>query len=344
MPEAVVIGGGQAGLAAAHALLARGVRPLVLEAGDEPAGSWPRYYESLRLFSPARYSALPGLPFPGDPGRYPHRDEVVDYLRTYAKQLDADIRTGHRVTTVTHDGQFEVRVADGPRVTAPIVIAATGAFGSPHRPALPGLDRFTGAVLHSGDYRAPEPFAGQRVVVVGAANSAVQIALDLAPHARVTLATRGAIRYAPQRVLGRDVHFWFRATGFDALPVGPWLRTKPSTPVLDTGGYRSAIEAGDPDQRRLFTSCDDDTVTWPDGTREHVDAIILATGFRPAFPYLRGLGALDSTGAPRQRRGLSTTHRGLGYVGLEWQRGFASATIRGVGRDAKYLVSRLLRA
>ncbi|MCF6428967.1 hypothetical protein [Amycolatopsis tucumanensis] len=143
---------------------------------------------------------------------------------------------------------------------------------------------------------------------------------------------------------GRDVHFWFRATGFDALPVGPWLRTKPSTPVLDTGGYRSAIEAGDPDQRRLFTSCDDDTVTWPDGTREHVDAIILATGFRPAFPYLRGLGALDSTGAPRQRRGLSTTHRGLGYVGLEWQRSFASATIRGVGRDAEYLVSRLLRA
>ena len=94
-PDAIVVGAGQAGLAAARSLLARGLNPVVLEAGPEPVGSWPRYYDSLVLFSPARYSALPGLPFPGDPQRYPHRDEVVDYLRRYAATLDADTRIRH---------------------------------------------------------------------------------------------------------------------------------------------------------------------------------------------------------------------------------------------------------
>ena len=90
--DALVLGGGQSGLAAAHALRREHLRTAVLEASDEPVGSWPHYYDSLTLFSPAKYSALPGLPFPGDPDRYPQRDEVVDYLRRYAKTLDVDIR------------------------------------------------------------------------------------------------------------------------------------------------------------------------------------------------------------------------------------------------------------
>ena len=344
MTDAIVIGGGQAGLAATHALLARGLRPALLEAGDEPVGSWPRYYDSLHLFSPARYSTLPGLAFPGDPDRYPRRDEVVDYLRTFAKGLDADIRTGHRVTAVTHDGdQFTAQVQGEQPLSAPIVIAATGAFSSPHRPALPGLDRFTGTVMHSSEYRNPAPFAGQRVLVVGAANSAVQIAVDLAPHARVTLATRAPVRYTNQAPWGRDAHFWLTISGYDVLPIGPWLGTQPSMPVLDTGTYRTAVDAGRPDQRRMFTAIDGNTVTWPDDSVEEVDTILLATGYRPGVSYLDGLGALDDAGAPRQRRGLSTTHPGLGYVGLEWQRSFSSASIRGVGRDAAYVVRRLAK-
>ncbi|WP_432855407.1 flavin-containing monooxygenase [Amycolatopsis sp. CA-161197] len=340
-PHAIVIGGGQAGLAATRTLLARGLRPVLLEAGAEPVGSWPRYYDSLTLFSPARYSSLPGLPVPGDPDHYPHRDEVVDYLRRYAARLDADIRTHHRVTTVTHDGDgFTVRTAHGATFAAPAVIAATGGSSRPHRPALPGLDRFTGTVLHSAEYRTPEPFAGQRVIVVGAGNSAVQIAAELAAHATVTLATRTPVRFAPQRTLGRDVHFWSTTVGFDHLPIGPLLRAKPASPVLDAGVYRAAIVAGRPDQRRLFTHIEGSTVHWADGSTDEVDTIILATGFRPEVSYLDGTGALKD-GQPRQSPGLSTTVPGLGYVGLEWQRSFASATLRGVGRDAAYVVARL---
>lgn len=345
--DAIVIGAGQSGLAAATVLRAAGRRPLVLEAGDEPVGSWPRYYDSLHLFSPARYSAIPGFPFPGHSGRYPHRDEVVDYLRRYAHHIDADIGTHQRVDGVEQiDAGYRVHTATHSYET-PLLIAATGGYGNPHRPELPGQDTFTGTLLHAGQYRRPEPLAGQRVVVVGAGNSAVQIAVELHQHAQVTLATRAPIKYGPYRPLGRDIHFWSTVLGVDHLPIGHLLRATPTVPVIDTGGYRAAITAGRPEGRPLFTRLHGDTVTWPDGTTEHVDAVLLATGYHPDLPYLAGLrnaegtAALDDTGRPRHLRGLSCTHAGLGYVGLEWQRSLASATLRGALRDAHYITRRL---
>lgn len=341
--DAIVVGGGQSGLAAAWALQRRGITPVVLEAGDEPVGSWPRYYDSLTLFSPARYSALPGRPFPGDPNHYLKRDEVVEYLRDYAKHLGADIRTGARATGIQYDhGRYTVKTDDGENLTATMVIAATGGFGQPHRPALPGLDTFTGRIMHAGEYREPTVFAGQRIVVVGAGNSAIQIAVELAQTADVTLVTRKPIRYAPQRPFGRDVHFWLTVSGFDIAPIGAVVKQPPAAPVLDTGIYRDAVRRDTPDRRPMFARADHDSVVWSDSGREHVDTILLATGYRPRLDYLARLGALDDTGRPRQRRGISDTHRGLGYVGLEWQRSFSSATIRGVGRDAAYVVDRLV--
>ncbi|MEV1120304.1 NAD(P)/FAD-dependent oxidoreductase [Actinosynnema sp. NPDC049800] len=342
MDEWVVIGGGQSGLAAAWAVKAAGCRPVILEAGERPVGSWAGYYDSLTLFSPVRFSSLPGLAFGGDPERYPHRDEVVDYLARYAEWLQVDVRTGCRVAkVVAGDGGFEVLLADGRRLGAARVLAATGGFGTPHRPALPGLDRFTGPVVHAAEYRDPAPFEGKRVVVVGAGNSAVQIAVELASCARVTVASRQPVKFVPQRPLGRDVHWWWRVTGVDRAPIGRWLPPQFSTPVLDAGAYRAAIEAGRPDRRPVFTGLDGGTVTWADGRREPVDAIVLATGYRPGLGYLEAMGALDPDGRPLHRDGLSTKHRGLGYVGLEWQRTLASATLRGVGPDARHVVRRL---
>jgi putative flavoprotein involved in K+ transport len=281
----------------------------------------------------------------GDPERHPHRDEVVDYLVRYAEWLQADVRTGCRVEeVVAGDGGFEVLLEGGRRLGADRVIAATGGFGTPYRPALPGLDRFTGSVVHAAEYRDPSPYEGKRVVVVGAGNSAVQIAVELAARARVTLASRKPVKFLPQRPLGRDVHWWWRVTGVDLAPVGRWLPKQFSTPVLDTGAYRAAIEAGRPDRRPVFTSLDGAEVTWADGGREPVDAIVLATGYRPGLGYLEAMGVLDHDGNPRQREGVSTTHRALGYVGLEWQRTLTSATLRGVGRDARYVVRRLRSA
>ncbi|MFJ6514077.1 flavin-containing monooxygenase [Streptomyces sp. NPDC091406] len=335
--DVAVIGGGQSGLAAAHALLGRGLRPVVLEAAGRAAGAWPHYYDSLTLFSPARYSSLPGMPFPGADGdRYPHRDEVVAYLTAYADRLDADIRTAQRVTSVRRAGSaFEVVLEGGGRLRARAVIAA-------HRPALPGLAEFTGQVLHAAEYRSPVPFTGGRLVVVGAGNSAVQIAAELAGTARVTLATRGPVQFAAQRILGRDLHFWTARTGLDIAPLGRLLRRPPGQPVLDDGRYRTALAAGRPDRRPLFTGADGAELIWPDGQREEVDAVVLATGYRPDLPYLTGLGgALDADGSPRHREGLATEVPGLAFVGLEWQRSLSSNSLRGVGRDAERIARRV---
>ncbi|MGC2998662.1 flavin-containing monooxygenase [Streptomyces sp. G35A] len=342
--DVAVIGGGQSGLATAHALLRRGLRPVVLEASDRAAGSWPHYYDSLTLFSPARYSSLPGMPFPGaDRDRYPHRDEVVAYLTAYAGRLDADIRTNCRVTTVRRTGgAFEVDLEGGDRLSARAVVAASGTFGRPHRPALPGLEEFTGQVLHAADYRAPGTFTDCRVVVVGAGNSAVQIAAELAETARVTLATRGPVKFAAQRILGRDLHFWTKHTGLDTAPLGRLLSRPPAQPVLDNGRYRAALAAGRPERRPLFTGVDATKLVWPDGEREEVDAVVLATGYRPDLPYLIHLdGALDTAGHPWHREGLATGVPGLAFVGLEWQRSLSSNSLRGVGRDADRVARRL---
>jgi putative flavoprotein involved in K+ transport len=347
--DVVVIGAGQSGLAAAGAARAVGLEPLVLEAGDRPVGSWPRYYDSLSLFSPARYSGLPGMAFSGDPDRYPGRDEVVEYLArcaaTLEMRLGVEIRTGQRVSAVRADGpQLLVELTDGGAVGARRVVAATGSFGRPYTPALPGLERFTGTVLHAAQYREPGALAGRRVVVVGAGNSAVQIAVELARHAEVTLASRAPVRFVAQRPAGRDVHFWLRVSGVDAAPVGRWVRHPPTQPVFDTGRYRAAVAAGRPDRRPLFTGLDGRTVTWSDGRREDIDVLVLATGYRPDVGYLEPVGALDAAGEPVQVGGLSSVHRGVGFVGLEWQRTPSSASLRGVGRDARHVLRRLARA
>lgn len=341
--DVVVIGGGQAGLATAHALPRHGLTSVVLEASDQAAGSWPHYYDSLRVFSPARYCALPGMPFGGsDPDRYPHRDEVAAYLTAYAARLDADIRTGSRVTGVREGGSgFLVERADGDPLEARAVVAASGTFGNPYRPALPGLEGFTGTLLHAAEYGSPDAFTGQRIVVVGAGNSAVQIATELATVGRVTLATRRPVRFAPQHIFGRDLHHWLTRTGIDFAPVGRFLHTPPPQPVIDDGRYRAALAQGAPDLRALFTAAEGRTVTWPDGGTEEVDAILLATGYRPDLPYLTGLKALDAAGRPLHRDGASLRHPRLAFVGLEWQRCLSSNALRGVGRDAARAARRL---
>ncbi|MUM19259.1 NAD(P)/FAD-dependent oxidoreductase [Mycobacterium sp. CBMA271] len=344
MCDAVVVGAGQAGLAAATALIDRGLRPVILDAGSEPGGAWKHYYDSLTLFSPARYSGMVGRSFPGDPDRYPRRDEVIEYLRDYAVRLDVEFRLRCQVARVGEDvGGYALTTECGDTLITPILISATGTHGNPYIPAIPGLEKFTGHQLHAGQYREAAQFGGQRVVVVGAGNSAVQIAVELADAATVTLATRGGVRLVPQRPFGFDMHFWYTRTGFDTAPVGSWLPRRPTAPVFDGGRYRAALEAGRPDCRKMFTDMDGAAVAWSDESTESVDTVVWATGYRPAVDYLAGLGTLDACGVPRHRNGVSTTHRGLGYVGLEWQRSLSSATLRGVGRDAAYVVDRLLR-
>lgn len=337
--DAIVIGAGQAGLATGYHLQQAGLRFLILEASNEPGGSWPCFYDSLLLNSPARYSSLPGLPFPGDPERYPRRDEAVAYLRHYAAHFNLPVMTGVRVARVERFGQRFRLTTNRGRYESQTVVAATGFFGRPNLPDMSGQAEFQGQILHAADYRRPEPFQGQRVVVVGGGNAAVQIGMELAKVAKVTLATRHSVRFLPQHLLGQDIHFWLRLSGLDRTQ---WLGDL-SNPVYDSGSYRAAIAAGKPDHRPMFQRFSADGVIWGDSRHESVDTVIFATGYRPHLPYLAELGALDQAGRVLQQNGMSTTVPGLYYVGLPRQRSVASATLRGVGSDAKIVVNHLQR-
>lgn len=171
-----MIGGGQAGLACGWHLQRQGLDFVILDAQESPGGNWRNYYDSLTLFSPARYSGLPGMAFPGDPGRYPLRDEVVEYLEQYSDHFQLPIKQKAQVVLVEREGTgFRVATADGQIFFSKSVVVATGAFSQPYIPEITGLQDFEGRMLHSASYARAQEFSGERVIVVGAANSAVQI-------------------------------------------------------------------------------------------------------------------------------------------------------------------------
>jgi putative flavoprotein involved in K+ transport len=335
MLDTLVIGAGQAGLAAGYELQRAGLQFALLEAGAAPTGSWPHYYDSLTLFSPARFSSLPGLPFPGDPERYPCRDEVIAYLQSYAQYFQLPVHVQSRVERIQRTGQhFCVKTASGISYDALSIIAATGPFQHPYLPQFPGQQLFTGQILHSSAYLRPEPFQGQRVLVVGAGESALQIAVESAQVARVTIVSRDPLRFRPQRILGRDIHFWAWLTGLDRFPLSTyWERHGPKA-VIDMGRYQPAFTEGKLDRRTVFRQFTAEGVVWEDGQEESIDRVIFATGYRHNLGFLAELGVLSADGQAVQKMGVSLTTPGLYYLGLEFQRTFASATLRGVGPDA----------
>lgn len=337
--DSIVIGAGQAGLATAYYLQKNGLNYVVLEASEQTAGSWPNYYDSLTLFSPAQYSSLPGYHFPGDPTHYPTREEVMSYLVEYANHFKFNISTGEKVIEVQRkDGIFQISTSKKNVFYTKTVVSATGDFARKYIPDIDGMDVFKGVKIHSSEYKNVEKYKGQRIIVVGGGNSAVQIAFELAQVSNVSIATRRPLSFTPQRLLGKDVHFWLRITGVDYFP----LEFKAS--VLDLGIYKQAIINNKPNRKAMFTSFTEQGVIWEDGEEEKVDTVIFATGYRPNVIYLKSLdGALNASGSPLQRKGVSQTINGLYYVGLSWQRSFSSATIRGVGPDAKYVVNQIKR-
>lgn len=338
--DVVVIGAGQAGLACGWHLKQQGLDFIILDEQQQPGGNWRNYYDSLELFSPAAYSSLPGLPFPGAAEHYPSRDEVVRYLEQYANSFQLPILPGMQVIKVAQEaGRLQIVAANGQRFYTRALIVASGAFSRPYTPEIPGLESFEGVRLHSAEYRNVEMFSGKRIVVIGAANSAVQIAYELAKVAQVTLATRETIRFFPQKLLGLDFHAWLKWTGLERTR---WLNDQ-STPVLDDGTYKKALKSGLFNQRLMFRQITPTGVVWADGQQETVDCLVFATGFRPNIAFLEDLAVTDDRGRLMQRDGRAPHIPGLYFVGLPKQRNFASATLRGVGPDAAVILPHLLR-
>lgn len=344
--DVVVVGGGQAALAIAYYLRRTDLSYVVLDDAPAPGGAWQHTWESLRLFSPAQWSSLPGRLMPGGTSYYPTRDEALAYLADYEERYAVPVVRPAHVLAVRRLGGALVVESDQGDWRARAVVSATGTWSAPNVPVFPGQAGFGGIVVHSAHYRRPDPFVGKRVVVVGGGNSGAQIVADLFERASVTWATRSPPTFLPDDVDGRylfgEATARYRAMTEGAVP--PQSRTLGDIVMVEP--VRRARDRGALTAVPVFRAFTDDGVEWPDGRRTREDAVILATGFRPALAHLAPLGVVAPNGHGRVavRGTRSVREPRVWLVGYGDWTGYASATLIGVGRTARATVDEIVRA
>ncbi|WP_330218679.1 NAD(P)/FAD-dependent oxidoreductase [Niallia circulans] len=285
--DTIVIGGGQSGLSSGYYLKKHKLQFLILESSTHTTGSWPYYYDSLKLFSPAYFSSLPGFKFSNSSNDYPSKNEVINYFQDYVEYFQLPVEVNKQVAFVEKkDDVFIITTDKGEKYQSKTVINATGSFQNPYIPTIKGRELFKGRIIHSSEYRNPTSFINLRNIVVGSGNSAVQIAIELSDTSNTSLAVRKEVHLLKQKVLVDELHYWIRITGFDNFPFWRFRKTAPqSNSVIDLGQYKQKIKEGKPDQRQMFTSFYRDGVVWADGSKEPVDTVIFATskGSRTRF-------------------------------------------------------------
>ncbi|MDX1663875.1 MAG: NAD(P)-binding domain-containing protein [Candidatus Promineifilaceae bacterium] len=359
--DTIIIGGGQAGLATGYYLRQQERNFVILDANERTGASWRKRWDSLRLFTPARYNGLPGMDFPGPAYYIPTKDEMADYLESYAARFELPVRTGVRVDALAKEGeQFVLTAADlasgselAPgkssgqprRITAENVVVATGAYHSPHVPTFaPELDPEI-VQFHSSAYKRPSQLQEGAVLVVGAANSGAEIALELSQSHRTWLSGRhpGSEPSRPGSVLDRLVTplMWFVFSHLLNVktPIGRKLRPK----FLEMGGVPLArvrpadLQAAGVERVHARTiGVQDGLPVLEDGRALEVANVIWCTGFRSDFGWI-DLPIFDARGEPVHERGVVAPVPGLYFVGLFFQSALASVLVGGVGRDAAYV-------
>ena len=325
--DALVIGAGPAGLASSRELTRAAVRHVVLERGRLAGQTWADLYDSLVLHTARPLSALPGLPFPKGTPRFPTRRDFVTYLQEYASAFSVPLRTNSDVIDLRRDANlWRARLTSGEELAARSVVVATGILSNPYSPQLPGRERFRGRIMHSVEYRRPQPFAGQRVLVIGAGNSGADIALELADAGvSVVIAGRSGVSMVPLTIAGIPIHYF----GFALASL--WWKKCARNPVVGTR-LASALRNGTIQCRttfREFTAsgarCDDDEAM-------PIDTVILATGYRPAIGFLNNLVRCGECGFPdRHGRVASADQRDLYFVGHQYD---SRGALYNIGRDA----------
>ena len=341
--ETIVVGAGQAGLAVGHELGRRDADFAILTDERRVGDNWRRRWDSLRLFTPAARSGLPGMPFPALPSHLPDKDDVADYLERYAERFDLPVRLGAGVASLDWDGERYVADVGGARIEADNVVVATGAFQRPRVPAVAAQLAPRIVQLHSSDYRNPWAIPDGPALVVGAGNSGAQIALELAQHRPVWLAGRDT-GHLPRRLLGRDLFDWLwpamtRATVETRL--GRRLRERGRHGDARIGLREGALrDAGVRRVGRLDGARDGRPICGDAMLEPSV--VVWCTGFAPDYGWIR-LPVFGDDGYPRHRRGVVDEAPGLFFVGLRFQHRASSSLIGGVGADAAWIAEQAVR-
>jgi len=340
--EIAVIGGGQAGLAMGHELATRGRDSAILDAQNRVGDAWRTRWDSLVLFTSRSYSALPGLAMPADSKGYPTKDEMADYLASYAAHFKLPIRLHSRVTGLERtDDRFRVHMADAVMEARQVVIAA-GAYQVPAIPTIaddfsPEVRQFT-----PGSYKNPMGVPEGTVLVVGDGATGRQIALELTKTHTILLATGRSRNVSPDLVLGRSVFWWLARLGvLDASResrIGRRLMERDPFPGRHLALPRLR-EAGVATVPRL-DRVEGKIARLEDGRCADVSAVIWATGYRDDTTWINIPDAKRPDGAVIERRGISPVP-GLYYVGRSWQWTRGSALVLGVGQDAAYIADQM---
>jgi putative flavoprotein involved in K+ transport len=339
--DVVVVGGSQAGLAMAWHLAQQGRRFVVLEAGAEVGHVWRSRWDSLKLFTPAQYDALPGMPFPAPADTYPTKDPVADYLQTYVAAFALPVRVNAKATELRRldDGSFEVHTA-AEAFQARQVVVATGPFQVPFvPPQARGLDPSVTQV-HSAAYRNPQALPDGPVLVVGGGNSGFQIAEELAATRQVDLSIATRYPMLPQRLAGRDLFWWLTRLGLLRVTVTSRPGRRMSRRDFVIGTNRRRVERAGVRFRPRLVDAQGRTVRFADHSLlEDVGVVVWATGYRPNHDWIHIPGVVRE-GHVVHRRGV-TEVPGLYFLGLSWQHTRGSALLGFVHEDATYLADRI---
>jgi putative flavoprotein involved in K+ transport len=345
--ETVVVGGGQAGLATGYHLARRGRPFVILDAGERVGDPWRGRWDSLRLFTPARYSGMPGMGFPAPAWHYPTKDEVADYLEDYAARFELPVRAGVAVDGLTRQGDRFLVTAGERRFEADNVVVASGAYRTPRVPAFAAELDPAILQLHSNGYRRPTQLREGGTLVVGAANSGAEIAVEASGAHQTWLSGRHP-GSEPTRAGSRldrllTPPFWFfisRVLSVDTA-IGRKVRPKlmgAGTPLARV--RRRDITAAGVERVPRTVGARDGLPLLEDGRVLEVVNVVWCTGFRPDFPWI-DLPVFDADGEPRHDRGVVAAQPGLYFVGLFFLSAVSSALVGGVGHDAEHIAARI---
>jgi len=351
--DTVVIGAGQAGLSAGYHLSRRGLPFVILDADERIGDHWRDRWDSLKLYSPAKYDSLPGLRFPAPSSHWPTGREMADYLEAYARHFELPVRSRQRVVRVdpVPDGYgFVVSIAGGHRIAARQVVIASGAFREPLVPEFAVQLDPSILQLHSHEYQRPSQLQDGPVLVVGLSHSGADIAFEAAKAGHRTIMSGKSHGQMPIRVTDTKramlgwpfVEFFANHVATIRTPVGRKMRPE----IRKAGGPLIRVRLHDLDEAGVerhdekTTGVHDGRPMLADGTVLEVANVIWATGYRPDYSFI-GAEVVGEDGWPVEERGVSPTVPGLYFLGVPFQYAFTSMLVTGAGRDAKYVVGRI---
>ena len=338
--DVLVIGGGQAGLVMGFHLAKREQRFKIVDAGADVGQTWRRRWDSLKLFTAAQYDNLPGMEFPAPHDSYPTKDDVADFLQAYATKFELPVVLNTKVTSLRQDELYEIETDQG-QMQAHNVVVATGPFQVPFIPPIAkdiDADVFQ---IHSIDYRRPDTIPSGRVLVVGAANTGCQIALELSATHEVEISAGQHLPTIPQRPMGRDIWWWATRIGLTRITFGSRLGKKLSTRDQVIGGGQRELKREGVVVRPRLVGVEGRSVSYADGTSSKYDAVLWATGFGTDHSWIDIRQIKNSQGHIQHERGV-TRAPGLYVLGLTWQHTRTSALLGWVTNDAEYLAEHIV--